>query len=166
MWCGIDPTVAADRLAGFTGVGRRYELKGTVAGITVVDDYAHHPTELAATLAAARERHPGRIIAVFQPHLYSRTKALKDEIAAALALADVAIVTDIYAAREAFDPTITAQQVVRAVPGGRATFAARLSDAADEVLRVAAAGDLVLTLGAGDITTLGQELIDRLERRS
>ncbi len=166
VWCGIDPTVAADRLAGFTGVGRRYELKGTVAGITVVDDYAHHPTELAATLAAARERHPGRIIAVFQPHLYSRTKALKDEIAAALALADVAIVTDIYAAREAFDPTITAQQVVRAVPGGRATFAARLSDAADEVLRVAAAGDLVLTLGAGDITTLGQELIDRLERRS
>ncbi len=166
VWCGVDAAIAADRLATFTGVGRRFEHKGTVGEITVVDDYAHHPAELLATLTGARERHPGRIIAVFQPHLYSRTKALTDEIATALTAADVAIVTDIYAAREPHDPSIHATDVVAAVPNGRATYASKLSDAADHVMQIAAPGDLILTLGAGDITTLGQELVDRLQRRS
>ena len=164
-WCGIDPALAAERLATFTGVGRRYEHKGTVDQITVVDDYAHHPAELLATLTGARERHPGRIIAVFQPHLYSRTRALKNEIATALTAADVAIVTDIYAAREPLDPTIHATDVVAAVPGGRATYAPNLAAAADQVMQIARPGDLILTLGAGDITSLGQELVDRLQRR-
>jgi len=165
VWCGVDPTTAAERLATFTGVGRRYEHKGTVGEITVVDDYAHHPAELRATLTGARERHPGRIIAVFQPHLYSRTSALKNEIATALTAADVAIVTDIYAAREPLDPTIHATDVVAAVPDGRAIYAPTLAQAADQVMQIAAPGDLILTLGAGDITTLGQELVDRLQRR-
>lgn len=165
-WCGVPPPVAAARLATFGGVGRRYELRGTAAGVTVVDDYAHHPAELAATLAAARQRHPGRIIAVFQPHLYSRTKALTAEIGAALAGADVAIVTEIYAAREAHDPTISGRDVVQAVPGGTARFAPTLAEAAATVAEMARDGDLVLTLGAGDITTLGQDLLSRLQTHS
>lgn len=163
-WCGVDPDTAAARLATFSGVGRRFELRGEVAGVRVIDDYAHHPAELAATLAAAREGHPGRIVAVFQPHLYSRTKALTAEIGAALAGADVAVVTEIYAAREAHDPTISGRDVVAAVPGGVATFAPTLADAADAVMERVRPGDLVLTLGAGDITRLGQELLDRLQR--
>ncbi len=165
-WCGVPVSEAAERLATFGGVGRRYEFKGVAGGVTVVDDYAHHPAELAATLAAARQRHPGRIIAVFQPHLYSRTKALTAEIGAALGAADVAIVTEIYAAREPHDPTISGQDVVRAVPDARARFAPTLDHAADAVVEIAREGDLVLTLGAGDITTLGQDLLTRLERGS
>jgi UDP-N-acetylmuramate--alanine ligase len=131
----------------------------------VIDDYAHHPAELIATFAAARERGPRRIVAVFQPHLYSRTKALCRETGEALAGADVAFVTDIYAAREPFDPTISASDVVHAVPGGRARLTPTLADARQAVLDIAQPGDMILTLGAGDITVLGQELVAALERR-
>lgn len=163
-WCGVPLDVAAARIAGFTGVGRRFELRGSAAGVTVVDDYAHHPAEIAATLAGARERHPGRIVAIFQPHLYSRTRALGSELAAALGAADVAIVTEIYAAREPHDPTISGRQVADAIaPPTTAVFAATLGDAADAAIRLVRPGDLVLTLGAGDITTLGEELLRRLE---
>lgn len=165
QWCGVDPATAADALGAFTGVGRRYEHRASVGGITIVDDYAHHPTELAATLAAARERHGGRIVAVFQPHLYSRTRALRDEIALALGRADIAIVTEIYAAREPHDPTVSGRDVAARV-APQATFAPTLADAADAVMSVVRPGDLVLTLGAGDITTLGQELEERLQRQS
>ncbi len=163
-WCGVPLDVAASRIAGFTGVGRRFELRGTAGGVTVVDDYAHHPTEIAATLAAARERHQARIIAIFQPHLFSRTKALGPELAAALGAADVAIVTDIYAAREAPDPAVSGRQIAVAIPPPtHAEFAPTLAAAADAALRLARPGDLVLTLGAGDVTTLGEELLRRLE---
>ncbi len=165
-WCGEDPQVAADRLAAFTGVGRRYELRGTAGGVTVVDDYAHHPAEVAATLAAARERHPGRIVAVFQPHLYSRTRALWAELGAALGAADIAVVTEVYAAREAHDPEISGRMVAGAVPAPtRAVFAPTLADARAAVLDAARPGDLVLTLGAGDITTLGQDLLPALQNQ-
>jgi len=164
-WCGVDAAAAVGALRSFTGVGRRYELRATVGGVTIVDDYAHHPAELAATLSAARERHDGRIVAVFQPHLYSRTRALRDEIAAALGGADVAVVTDIYAAREERDPSISGRDVAERVDPP-ATFAPTLADAADAVMDIVRPGDLVLTLGAGDITTLGQELAGRLETQS
>ena len=98
-WCGVPLEEAAARLAAFTGVGRRMEHRGTAAGVEVVDDYAHHPAEIRATLAAARERAPGRVVVVFQPHLPSRTRALGGELAEALGAADVAIVTEIYLAR-------------------------------------------------------------------
>jgi UDP-N-acetylmuramate--alanine ligase len=163
-WCGVPRDQAAARIAAFTGVGRRFELRGTARGVTVVDDYAHHPAEIAATLAGARERYPGRIVAVFQPHLYSRTRALGRELAEALEGADVAIVTEIYAAREAVDPTVSGRQVADAVrPPTIALFAPRLADAVDRVVDVAQPGDLILTLGAGDITDIGQELLRRLE---
>lgn len=165
-WCGVTPEIAAARLSGFTGVGRRYELRATVGDITIVDDYAHHPAEIAATLAGARERHDGRIVAVFQPHLYSRTKALLAETAAALRGADVVIVTEIYPAREAFDPTIGGRDVVAAMGDGNAVFAATLDDAAGMAVERIEPGDLVLTLGAGDITTLGEDLARRLRTGS
>jgi UDP-N-acetylmuramate--alanine ligase len=163
-WCGVPMSVAAVRIAEFTGVGRRFEFRGTVGGITVIDDYAHHPAEIAATLAAARERHPGRIVAIFQPHLYSRTKALGPELADALGAADVAIVTEIYAAREAPDPKISGRQIADAIGApAHAEFAATLDDAASAAVRLVRPGDLVLTLGAGDVTTLGEDLLRRLE---
>lgn len=165
-WCGVDPATAAQRLGTFTGVGRRYELRAEVDGITIVDDYAHHPVELAATLAGARERHRGRIVAIYQPHLYSRTKALLAETAAALRAADVAIVTEIYAAREAHDPTISGRDVVAAMGDHPATFASTLDDALRVALDTVRPGDLILTLGAGDITTLGEELAARLRTPS
>lgn len=163
-WCGEDPATAAARLAGFRGVGRRYELRGVAGGVTVVDDYAHHPAEIAATLAAARERTAGRVVAVFQPHLYSRTRALAPEFGAALGAADVAIVTEVYAAREPHDPEVSGRLVADAVPPGtRSVFAPSLAEARDAALAAARPGDLVLTLGAGDITRLGQELVGALE---
>jgi len=163
-WCGVPRERAASRVAGFRGVGRRFELKGTVGNITVIDDYAHHPAEIAATLAGARERHHGRIVAVFQPHLYSRTKALWPELAQALGGADVAIVTDVYAAREPVDPAVSGRLVANAVaPPTTAVFAPSLAEATDRAAQIAAPGDLILTLGAGDITDIGQELLRRLE---
>lgn len=163
-WCGVPLELAAQRLAGFTGVGRRFEYRGEVAGIVVIDDYAHHPAEIRATLRGARERHPGRIVAIFQPHLYSRTRALADDLADALGGADVAIVTEIYAAREAYDAGISGKRVADAIaPPTRAVFAPTLADAAAAALRVVEPGDMVLTLGAGDVTELGQELLRRLQ---
>jgi len=164
-WCGIPPAMAAERLSGFTGVGRRYEHRATVGDIRIVDDYAHHPAEIAATLAAARQAHDGRIVAVFQPHLYSRTKALLAETAEALTAADVVVVTEIYAAREEPDPTISGRDIVTAMGGGRAVFAPTLAEAAEAAAALIEPGDLVLTLGAGDITTLCEDLAPRLRTR-
>jgi len=163
-WCGVPIALAAERLADFTGVGRRFEFRGEAAGIVVIDDYAHHPAEIRATLQAARERHPGRVVAIFQPHLYSRTRALANELGDALGAADVAIVTEIYAAREAYDPGISGARVVDAVPAPtHAEFAPTLADAAAAAVRLVEPGDMVLTLGAGDITGLGEELLRLLE---
>jgi len=164
-WCGVDPREAAGRLGAFTGVGRRFEERGRVAGVTVVDDYAHHPAEIAATLAAARERGHRRLVAVFQPHLPSRTRALWRELGQALSAADVAVVTDVYAAREPQDPAVDGALVAGAVPPpAEAVHAPTLSDARDAVLARVRPGDLVLTLGAGDVTRLGQELVRALEK--
>jgi UDP-N-acetylmuramate--alanine ligase len=165
-WCGVPLELAAQRLASFTGVGRRFEERGSAGGVRVVDDYAHHPTEVRATLAAARAGHSGRIIAVFQPHLFSRTRALSGELGASLAGADVAVVTEVYASREDVDPDISGRLVADAVPAPTvARFAPSLSDAADAVMGLVRPGDLVITIGAGDVTDLGQELLSRLAIR-
>jgi len=135
--------------------------------VEVVDDYAHHPAEIRATLAAARERGAERVVVVFQPHLPSRTRALGAEIAEALGAADVVIVTDVYLAREPADPAVSGRSVADAVPGpAAASFAATLADAADAAAAAVRPGDLLLTMGAGDVTVLGQELVARLERQS
>ncbi|MGD9696854.1 MAG: UDP-N-acetylmuramate--L-alanine ligase [Thermoleophilia bacterium] len=163
-WCEVPLVDAAARLAGFTGVGRRMELRGVAGGVEVVDDYAHHPAEIRATLAAARERAPGRIVVIFQPHLPSRTRALWRELGEALGAADVVVVTEVYLAREPADPAVGGRDVAGAVPGpARAVFAPTPADAAAAALAEIRPGDLVITMGAGDITTLGRELVSRLE---
>lgn len=166
-WCGVPLEQAAARLGAFAGVGRRMEARGRAAGVEVVDDYAHHPAEIRATLAAAREREPGRVVVVFQPHLPSRTRALGPELAAALGAADVVVVTDVYLAREPADPLATGAGVAARVPApARAVHAPTLDDAREAALAEVRPGDLLITMGAGDVTRLGKELVDRLERQS
>jgi UDP-N-acetylmuramate--alanine ligase len=152
---GTAPEAAATALAGYQGAGRRMEPKGTEGGVRVLDTYAHHPAELAADLAAAREiAAGGRVIAVFQPHLYSRTRIFAAEFGAALGLADVAVVLDVYAAREDPEPGVTGALVADAVPG-RARYVPLAADVPRAVATIAKPGDLVLTMGAGDVTRLG-----------
>jgi UDP-N-acetylmuramate--alanine ligase len=163
---GADPAPALRALAEFGGVGRRFDRLGDFGGVTIVDDYAHHPTELRATLAAARQAFPGRrLIAVFQPHLYSRTAEHADAMGAALAAADLAVVTDVYPAREQPMAGVTGQLVADAALRYGAAVLYQPSRAAlgrklAELLRP---GDVVLTLGAGDITLLARELRASLE---
>lgn len=152
---GAEPDQAASALSTYNGVGRRFQLVGEADGTVVVDDYAHHPREITATIAAARERYPDRrIVAAFQPHTYTRTKALVSEFAVALDAADVAVVLDIYAARERESLGVSSADVLRlmrtpAYPGGT------VRDAATVLADLVEPGDLVLTMGAGDITKLG-----------
>ena len=154
---GIEPALAARALASYRGAARRLEPKGEAGGVRVLDTYAHHPTELAADLRAAREvlAGTGRVIAVFQPHLYSRTRIFAAEFGAALGLADEAVVLDVYAAREDPEPGVTGRLVADAVPGGAAHYVAEFGDVPKVVAALAAPGDLVLTMGAGDITRMG-----------
>ena len=160
---GLPPGLAGAGLAGYQGVHRRMQPKGEAAGVLVLDSYAHHPTELAADLRAAREIRPGgRVIAVFQPHLFSRTRIFAAEFGAALGLADEAFVLDIYAAREDPEPGVTGLLVAAAVPGGRARFIPGRADVPAAVAAVARSGDLVLTMGAGDVTALGPQIVAAL----
>src|SRR5256714_6397747 len=155
----------ARALAEFHGVGRRFERIGEAAGVTVVDDYAHHPTEVSATLSAARQAFPGRrVMAVFQPHLYSRTALHGDALGRALAAADVVVVAPIYGAREQPVPGVTHHLVVRgATRAGAATVGLRdRAGLATQVARAGRAGAVVFTLGAGDITRVGPELLELL----
>jgi len=154
---GITPDVAARALAGYRGAARRLEPKGEAGGVRVLDSYAHHPTELAADLRAARQivGGAGRVVAVFQPHLYSRTRIFAAEFGAALGLADEAVVLDVYAAREDPEPGVSGRLVADAVPGGAAHYLADSGDVPKFVAALTAPGDLVLTMGAGDITKIG-----------
>jgi UDP-N-acetylmuramate--alanine ligase len=156
-----EPVSAA--LAQYRGAQRRMEPKGVAGGVAVLDTYAHHPTELAADLRAAREIRPGgRVIAVFQPHLYSRTRIFAAEFGAALALADEVIVLDVYGAREDPEPGVSGRMVSDAVPGGRAHFAPRREQVPALAARLARPGDLILTMGAGDVTALGPLIVAAL----
>jgi len=162
---GADVQAGARALSEFRGVGRRFERLGEARGVTVVDDYAHHPTEVAATLAAARQAFPGRrLIAVFQPHLFSRTALHGEALGKALAAADVVVVAPIYAAREQPQAGVTHHLVVRgATRAGAATVAVReRAGLTNHVVRAVRGGDVVFTLGAGDITRVGPELLDIL----
>jgi UDP-N-acetylmuramate--alanine ligase len=156
----LEPAAAA--LGEFRGVGRRFERLGEFAGVAVVDDYAHHPSELAATLSAARQAFPGRrLVAVFQPHLYSRTAAHGKAMGEALAAADLVIVTEIYPAREQPIAGVSGQQVAVAAEraGADARFEPTRADVGRTVYQALRAGDVVLTLGAGDITRVAPELV-------
>ena len=156
-------------LAGFTGVERRFQRLGGERGVLVVDDYAHHPTEIRATLAAARAAFPGhRVIAAFQPHLFSRTRDFADDFGRALAAADALYLTEIYPAREQPIPGVTADLVADTVrgAGGAVAWRGERVALADALAREVREGDVVLTIGAGDITRTGPELLARLRGRT
>lgn len=182
---GVELEVIRDALAGFRGTRRRFEVKGMARGITVIDDYAHHPTEVRATLSAARQRYGGQTIwAVFQPHTYSRTRALLDDFAGSFSDADRVIVTDIYAARERDTLGVHAQDLVGRMQGverrpeawsgpglvegaveetgSRVQYIAELGSAVDYLAASLASGDVVLTLGAGDVWKVGEQVLELL----
>ncbi|HAX82379.1 MAG TPA: UDP-N-acetylmuramate--L-alanine ligase, partial [Actinobacteria bacterium] len=155
-------------LRGFAGVRRRFEVRGRVGGIVVVDDYAHHPTEVAATLAAAALGHGGRVVAVFQPHRFTRTAAVGIELGQALAGAQHAFVTDVYAAGETPIPGVTGRVVADAASaaGVATTYVPRRAELAQTVADAVHPGDLVLLMGAGDITLVADEITPLLAARS
>ena len=165
---GHDLQAAAEGIAGFRGIGRRWEHRGTVSGVMLVDDYAHHPTEVAATLEAARGIVTGRIWAVFQPHLFSRTQSFQHEFGRALSGADVVVVTDVYGSREEPVPGVTGALVADSARqhGREVHYVQHKSDLAEFLVSRVEAGDLVLTMGAGDITLLPTELASRLAERN
>jgi UDP-N-acetylmuramate--alanine ligase len=156
----------AESLAAFHGVGRRFELRGEAGGVRVFDDYGHHPTEIAATLAAARGL-GGRVLVVFQPHRYSRTDALRAEFGRCFGDADLAWVMDVYAAGETPIPGVSGETVVRSAHDHGAAhvrYTPTAADALEAVVREARAGDVLLTLGAGDVSKLADQLLKALGR--
>jgi UDP-N-acetylmuramate--alanine ligase len=163
---GVSRAEAEHALAAFRGAGRRFELVGEAGGISVVDDYAHNPAKIEAVLHAARERTSARVVALFQPHLPSRTRYLSGELGAALTSADFACVTEIYAAREEIPAGLTGRVVAEAAadarPGMTVGWAPSLEDAAEIVAEWARPGDLVLTIGAGDVDRAAPLVLEAL----
>jgi UDP-N-acetylmuramate--alanine ligase len=163
---GFPAYPAAHALSSFGGVRRRFERRGSARGAEFFDDYAHVPTELAVTLDVARARRPRRLVAVFQPHRYSRTQALWRELGASLAEADLIVVTDVFGANQSPIPGVTGELVVEGVrlatPDREVVYASHREDAigflADEVRE----GDLVITLGCGDVWMLGDAALARI----
>jgi UDP-N-acetylmuramate--alanine ligase len=165
---GIDAIEAAEALSAFRGVRRRYEVSARINGITVVDDYAHHPTEVAATIAAAHEGATGDVIAVFQPHRYTRTADLAPLFGQPLAAASRVFVTDVYAAGEEPIIGVSGRIVAESVEaaGGTASYVPKVADVADRVVAIARPGDIVLLLGAGDVNAIGSDIAAQIEASS
>ncbi|SDT50061.1 UDP-N-acetylmuramate--L-alanine ligase [Streptomyces sp. TLI_053] len=161
---GVPAADLAKALGAYTGVRRRLQLKGEAGGVQVIDSYAHHPTEMTADLEAIREATEGRVLVVFQPHLFSRTQQLAEEMGAALALADASVVLDIYPAREDPIPGVTSELILDAARRAGAEVTAEHDFAAAPALLAGLArpGDLLLTMGAGDVTNLGPEILGHL----
>jgi UDP-N-acetylmuramate--alanine ligase len=162
---GVPLDEAAPAIAGFGGTGRRFEDRGmTAGGAHVYDDYAHHPTEVRATLLAARTLEAKRVVACFQPHLYSRTRELAREFGRALAIADVVVVVDVYPARERAEDfpgvsgLLVAESVADAAPGRLVVWAPSFGDAERRLRSELGPGDVLLTLGAGSVDTLAERL--------
>jgi UDP-N-acetylmuramate--alanine ligase len=165
--CGVDPDEARPHLAAYKGAARRFELRGEVRGVRIFDDYAHHPTEIAATLATAREVDARRVLVLFQPHLYSRTRHLAREFGRALAAADAVAVADVYAAREREGGSgVAGKLVVDAIsdtrPGMRLGWLPDPQDGARWLARLARPGDVVVTVGAGDVDQAVPALLEAL----
>jgi UDP-N-acetylmuramate--alanine ligase len=159
----VEFNVARNALAEYRGAGRRFEVKGEAQGVTVVDDYAHHPTEIRATLAAARRRFGDRPLWVmFQPHTFSRTRALLADFAASFADADHVVIVDIFRSRETPDPALSAADIVRRMSHPDARYIPALVDAASYFCEQLRPGDVLLTLGAGDGNQVGQKVLDVL----
>jgi UDP-N-acetylmuramate--alanine ligase len=151
-------------LASFAGTGRRFELKGTVHGIRVIDDYGHHPTEIKVTLDAARRyAGDGRLLVIFQPHRYSRTQAFMSEFALALSLADFVLLLEIYAASEKPIAGISSEVIAESMENGK--YIPNFVEATDSIIEMAKPGDVIITLGAGDVSSLGPIIVDGLTKR-
>lgn len=158
----------ASALASFKGIDRRFQIKGQAAGVTVVDDYGHHPTEIAATLKAAKEYHQGRVVVLFQPHRYSRTRDLFEEFISAFDDADELYICDIYPASEAPIPGVTALSLTEAVSEertGRVQYVEDMNEAAEMIVEDSQAGDLFITLGAGNVKNAGLLALDLLKKK-
>ena len=164
---GHDLQALGPSLSGFRGVERRWEHRGTIGGITLYDDYAHHPTEVKATVDSARTYGAERLWAVFQPHLYSRTERFSQEFGEALARADVVVVTDVYGAREEPVPGVTGEMVAAAAEarGAQVHYVPHRADLGEFLAPLLRSGDLVVSMGAGDITLLHTELASLLAGR-
>ena len=169
--CGLDMGAPYEpmrqALGIFSGARRRFQFKGQRAGITVIDDYAHHPTEIAATLAAARTRLPegGRLVGLFQPHRYSRTQRLAADFGRALQGADIVVVADVYSAGETSIEGVSGQLVfdqVVASGHSQAFYVASLDETPDFLASQLIEGDMLLTLGAGNVYRVGEQLLERL----
>lgn len=170
IWAlGEDVQRAAEGLAGYSGVRRRFDLVGEAAGVTVVDDYAHHPTEVAATIEAAKALSFDRVVVLFQPHRYSRTQMLAKEFAHAFDLADALMIMDVYSAGEAPIEGVSGQTIVDCVEAlggvGKAAYLPSKEETVDAVVDALRAGDLLITMGAGDVTTFGPQVVRALEQR-
>ena len=151
-------------LASFAGTGRRFELKGTVHGIRIIDDYGHHPTEIRVTLDAARRyAGDGRLLVIFQPHRYSRTQAFMSDFAAALSLADDVILLEVYAASEKPIAGVSSEVIAQSMTNGK--YIPNFVEATDTVIEMAKPGDVIMTLGAGDVSSLGPIIVDGLIKR-
>jgi UDP-N-acetylmuramate--alanine ligase len=151
-------------LASFAGTGRRFELKGTVHGIRVIDDYGHHPTEIRVTLDAARRyAGDGRLLVIFQPHRYSRTQAFMSEFASALSVADDVTLLEVYAASEKPIPGVSSEAISQSMTNGK--YVPNFVDATDSIIDMAKPGDVIMTLGAGDVSSLGPIIVDGLTKR-
>ena len=164
---GLSVPQMAEGLAVFHGAKRRFQTKGREKGVWVVDDYAHHPTEIATTLAAARQTSPGRLVCVFQPHRYTRTKLLRKEFGQAFRQADLLVLTDIYGAGEAPIEGISGETVLAEVTeqtGQEVVYIKDRENVAGYLASVVKDGDLVMTMGAGDIYRTGEELVERLKQ--
>ncbi len=155
---GISPKCIAVALSKFTGASRRFEFKGTLNGANVYDDYAHHPSEVKATLSAARSRGENRIICAFQPHTYTRTKALCDDFAEALSLADIVYIADIYAAREKPIDGVTSALITDKMKNAK--FIPDMRDIVSEIKNIAREGDIIFSMGAGDIFKVSNMLCE------
>src|SRR5215211_6690335 len=163
---GVPRAEAEPLLARFTGAGRRFQLRGHAGGVSVYDDYAHHPAEIAATVRAARTLTSGRVLVLFQPHLYSRTEHLAREFGRALVSADAVAVTDVYGAREEPQPGVSGKLVVDAAaearPGARLAWTPRPEEGARWLASQAREGDVVLTVGAGDVDSVVPMILEEL----
>ena len=160
---GATATQIADGIASFTGAGRRFEKLGTVGGVLFVDDYAHHPTEITATIAAAKKMATGRVLAVFQPFTFSRTARHLDDFAKALSAADVVAVSDIMGSREINTYGVSSQQITDKIPGSH--YLPTFADITDFVVNEAKPGDIVLTMGGGDIYKCARMIKAALEKK-
>jgi len=159
---GVNPQVAASAISGAKGAKRRFEYKGMFNGARIIDDYAHHPTEIMECLAAARKGTSGRVICIFQSHTYTRTKNLLNEFAQSFTDADEILVLPIYAAREPFDPSISSQHLADGIKqnGGNVTHCDDFESAILALQKKLMPGDMLITMGAGDVYHIGERLLN------